>query len=267
MDILFKSAATGVNETINYDEFKDRIREGTIVALDKVCDRILTDDEWRTVDTLNLFRRLSPSTRGAWLLQRERARKEYERREEEARAHLEREQRLAERFFRLEESPDHDFISQFHDYLIRCEEPPLTEYETAVRFTYLNSWGPAFFVRISNRSGAWELSYKAGRTKRCGPLPNDVDVQHILAMADSVGLHKMPRQSETVCCDGSDWGLEYVRNGDCTMRHRHEPAMAIVDRGLVNFVALGRCLAMLCGLESALDELGELGSKRDITPM
>jgi len=162
MDILFKSAATGVVESVDYDEFKDRIRQGKIIPLDKVRDPILTNDEWRTVDTLNIFRSLSPSTRATWTLHRDRARQEAQRREEAARRSLDREQQLAANFFQCEEPLGNYDLIHFHQFLVECQKQPLAQDEAAVRFTYLHSWGSAFFVRISNCTRVWEMELQGG---------------------------------------------------------------------------------------------------------
>jgi len=250
MDILFKSSATGVAETVDYYEFKDRIEQGKVQPEDEVCDRVLTDDEWRPVDNLNLYHSLSPYRRAAWLARRERTRNEERERNAAARAQLDQQQCMAEKFFHCGEPKGDSRLIQFHRFLMDCEEQPLALDATAVRFTYIQFGG--FFVHVSNRTGVWELRcQESGRPKRCGSLPTGVDGQQILTLAQAV--HKMPQSGGLLGCDGSQWALESVLDGIYAMQHRWSPSSR-PEAQCTDFVALGRGLAKAAGLWGYSDE-------------
>jgi len=87
MEIRFKTRKTGEISALDYNEFKDRILKGEILPQDEVQDRILTNNEWRTVDNLRIFHNLSPSRypSGPHLAARERAEAEIDRRTETCR--------------------------------------------------------------------------------------------------------------------------------------------------------------------------------------
>src|SRR5262245_60880739 len=73
MSIVLRTKATGKAHVISYNEFKDRIRRGEICPQDQVRDRVLTNDQWWTVDNLRIFHRLSPvsQAKGPYLVARE----------------------------------------------------------------------------------------------------------------------------------------------------------------------------------------------------
>ena len=81
MEIFFKVHKTGKISPLDYNEFKDRILKGEVLPQDEVQDRVLTNNEWRTVDNLRIFHHLSlrrhPS--GPHLAARERAEAEMDR--------------------------------------------------------------------------------------------------------------------------------------------------------------------------------------------
>jgi len=257
MEIRFKTRKTGEISALDYNEFKDRILKGEVLPQDEVQDRILTNNEWRTVDILRIFHDLSPSRypSGPHLAARERAEAEIDRRTETRRIQAAEQQALAREFFQRA-YPDDSTLVHLYQFLTECRELPLTRGEFAVRFTYLPSFHAPVFVRASQHVANWELTCKAGNRPAIHHLPlAPDDAQRLVSLAEAVNLNAMPADDDIIGLDGSTWALEVSRAGSYALRHRWSPTDLTEERGLTEFVGLGRYMLNLSGLKSGANEL------------
>lgn len=143
MGILFKSHTTGETALIDYEEFKRRICEGEVVPADQVKDRILSDDQWRSVDEVRIFHKLSPTQypKGPLLKDREAVERWMWRRSEQEsrrwRKEFETQQRRVRRFFGEKNVCLYSLAhNPLYEYLVSTGEPRLTREKFAVRFSY-----------------------------------------------------------------------------------------------------------------------------------
>jgi hypothetical protein len=164
MAIALKTHATGETRVISYDEFKERVRRGEILPEDQVQDRILTNDQWWTVDNLRIFHRLCPIryTKGPHLVARERGEEEERRLEEISRMQAAEQAALARKFFRVDQPESDIILASLFQFLTACDEQPLAGHDFAVRFTYLPSFHTPLFVRASRLGAKWELHSRSG---------------------------------------------------------------------------------------------------------
>ena len=258
MEIFFKNRETGEVTTLPYNEFKDGIRKGEVLPQDEVQDRVLTNNEWRTVDNLRIFHKLSPDRypSGPYLAARERAEAERDRLSEECRIQEAAQEALAREFFKPANAESGFMLRCLYRFLIECREAPLTCDEFAVRFTYLPSFHPSLFVRASHHGGKWELSCRAQNGPTINHLPlAPEDGRRLLSLAEAVNLAAMPVDDDVLGLDGSTWALEACCSGGHAFRHRWSPAHDTEKRALTEFVALSRYLVKLSGLGPTVGEL------------
>jgi hypothetical protein len=243
---------------MGYDEFKERIRKGEVSPGDQVQDRVLTNDQWWTVDNLRIFHRLSPSrhVKGPHLVAREKAEEEKRRLEEVHQMQAAQQRVLASKFFHVE-LPRADIMASFlFEFLTACHEEPLVSGDFAVRFSYLPSFHSPLFVRASRRGERWELHYKAGVGSETGhSLLADDEAQQLIDLTESVNLTEMPYKEDVIGLDGARWSLEIARQGIYTFRQRWSPVHDTSERRLAEFVALGKYLVQLSDLRQSADEM------------
>src|SRR5262245_1597357 len=166
MSIALRTKATGEARVISYNEFKDRIRRDEVCPQDQVQDRVLTNDQWWTVDNLRIFHRLSPVShaKGPYLVAREKAEEEKRRLEEIEQRRAAEKAALARKLFQVEQSERDFMLYPLFEFLTGCNEQPLTGQDFAMRFTELPSFHPPLFVRASRLGTEWELCYRSGST-------------------------------------------------------------------------------------------------------
>ena len=256
MNIILKTHGTGETVVIGYNEFKDRIRKGEVFPEDQVQDRVLTNDEWWTVDNLRIFHNLSPIryAKPSHLVAREKAEEENQRLEEVSQMYRAELEMRARKFFRVEQSGDDYMLSSLFCFLIACNEPPLARHEFAVRFTYWPSFHASLLVRVSRHGGEWKLYYreegdhpKTGRSL----LARD-EAQQVFDLAEAVNAIELPSDDNVLGLDGSIWALEIAHRGIYALRYRWSPLLDKNKRRLAEFVALGKYLVELSDLRRSM---------------
>jgi hypothetical protein len=260
MNILLKSHGTEKCVVMGYDEFKERIRKGEVFPADQVQDRVLTNEQWWTVDNLRIFHRLSPArhAKGPHLVAREKAEEEKRCLEEVHQMQAAQRQALASKFFCVEHPRRNILMSSLFEFLTACHEDPLASEEFAVRFSYMPSFHPALFVRAARRRGNWELHYKAAdsETSETGhSLLANNEAQQLIDLIECVNLTEMPDEDDVIGLDGATWSLEIARQGIYALRQRWSPLHDTSERELAEFVALGKYLVQLSKLRQSKDEL------------
>ena len=256
--MFLKHHANGTTAEIGYDDFKDRIRKGEIFPQDQVQDRILTNDEWRTVDNLRIFHRLAPLhyAKGRHLQAREMAEDEKQRLQESLEIQRSAQEALARKFFQTGETGNDFILSCLYEFLIACGEEPLMGEELAVRFTYLPSFHESLFVRVSRRGAEWELHYKSGKgPRKTRALRASDEVPRILELVEAVDLAELLENDRVWGLDGSFWAVEVTRQDKYVFRSRWSPTHKTTERRLTTFVELGKYLAGLSDLLSPPEEM------------
>ena len=261
MGVLFKSHATSVISLIAYEEFKRRIRTGEIVPNDQIKDRMLSHNQWRPVDDVIIFHKISPISypKGPHIVELEEANKAdqqrqkawkkksaeakiAQQREEEAgeKAHA-KEEKLVRKFFQIKQS---DEVAHYnYRFLIACGEKPLTHEEFAVRCIYMPFDDAPRFVRVSRRGKKWVLCRNAFigdlcKTKTRYLKPDSDDVRLIITLAESVDLARMSEEEKILALDGDGWTLEIAQHSSYTYRYRWAPSCCTDERDLAEFLDL-----------------------------
>jgi hypothetical protein len=258
MSIILRTHATGETRVISFEDFKERVRAGEIFPKDQVQDRVLTNNQWWTVDNLRLFHRLCPIhyTKGPFLVAREKAEEEQDRLQEISQTQAEKEAALARTFFREDPSESDIIPVTAFQFLTACHEEPLETLDFAARFTYMPFFYTPLFVRASRVGAEWELRYRAGLVSKTGrsPLASE-NGQRVLDLTEAASRAAIPRYDNEVGLDGAIWVLEISRQGAYQFHHRWSATCGMNQRRLVEFVGLCKYLVELSHLPQSTDEM------------